>query len=158
MDALTLLDQAREAGLAVACDGDKLLVRGPRGAELVVRQLAEHKAEILSALAEATSWPARHREALAHWSALRPMDEAVKLAWGEMQVRWHRLHGRRAPQWQCAGCGEPIGRLAALDLADGARIHFDKFDCLLALGERWRAEATAGLEALGLNPPLGSKR
>jgi hypothetical protein len=153
MDALTLLDQAREAGLAVACDGDKLLVRGPRGAEPVVRQLAEHKAEILTALAEATSWAARHREAVKYWSALHPADEAAELAWGEMQVRWHRLHGQRLLQWQCAGCGQAIGGLPALDLADGDRVHLANLDCLLAFGNRWRGEATAGLRALGLEPP-----
>jgi hypothetical protein len=148
---MSLLLRARDAGLAVARDGDRLIIRGPRQAEPVVRQLAEQKAEILTALAAAASWPARHREALAHWSALRPMDEAAELAWGEMQVRWHRLYGRRAPQ--CAGCSEPIGGITALDLADGNRVHIDDFHCLLSFGERWRGEATAGLRAFGLAPP-----
>jgi hypothetical protein len=122
-------------------------VRGPRQAEPVVRLLAAHKGEVLTALAEATSWPARHREALTHWSALHTADEAAGLAWGELQDRWHRLHGARVPEWQCAGCGEPIGGLAALDLADGSRVHLDRLDCLLSLGERRRREATAGLRA-----------
>ena len=73
-----------------------------------------------------------------------------------MQVRWHRLHGERVPKWQCAGCGEPVGGLATLDLADGNRVHLNKLDCLLSYGERWRSEAAAGLEALGLDPPPGS--
>jgi hypothetical protein len=45
---------------------------------------------------------------------------------------------------------------AALDLADGTRVHLDeahRLDCLLAFGERWRGEAVAGLRALGLDPP-----
>ena len=42
MDALSLLDRAREAGLAVVVAGDKLIVRGPKQAEPVVRLLAEH--------------------------------------------------------------------------------------------------------------------
>ena len=79
--------------------------------------------------------------------------EAVGLAWGEMQVRWHRLHGKRVPVWQCAGCGEPIGGYAVLMLADGNRAHLDKLDCLLSFGQRWRCEATAALQALGLDPP-----
>jgi hypothetical protein len=156
MDALTLLDRAREAGLTVARDGNRVLVRGPRQAEPIVRLLAQSKAEILTALAEAMSWRARHREAVANWSTLHPMNEAANLAWGEMQVRWHRLHGVRIPEWQCAGCREPIGGLAALGLADGNRVHFDAahgFDCLLSFGERWRAEAMAGLRVLGLDPP-----
>jgi hypothetical protein len=104
----------------------------------------------------AADWHARHREALAHWSALHPADEATGLAWGEMQDRWHRLHGTRAPAGQCVGCGEPIGGLAALTLADSNRVHLgDSLGCLLAFGERWRNEATAGLRALGLDPPAG---
>jgi hypothetical protein len=110
---------------------------------------------IESAFAEAREWHARHREALAHWSALHPAEEAAGLAWGEIQARWHRLHGERAPEWQCAGCGEPIGGFAALDLAHGSRVHIDGCDCLLAFGKRWRSEATAGLRALGLDSPSG---
>ena len=70
-----------------------------------------------------------------------------------MQVRWHLVHGVRLPQWQCAGCGKPIGGLAALDLVCGNRVHLETLDCLFSFGERWRAEATAGLRALGLDPP-----
>jgi hypothetical protein len=156
MDALSLLDRAREAGLAVAVAGDKLIVRGPKQAEPVVRLLAEHKSELLAELAKATGWPARQREALAHWSALHPADEAARLAWGELEDRWHRLHGARVPEWQCSGCGVPIGRLVALDLPDGNRVHFDdSLDCLFSFGKRWRSEATAGLRALGLELPPG---
>jgi hypothetical protein len=153
MDALTLLRQARDAGLAVAAEGDKLLIRGPRRAEPVVRLIAMHKPEVMAALANGADWRARHREALAHWSALHTAGEAAGIAWQEMQVRWHRLHGERISEWQCAGCGEPIGGLAALALADGNRVHTEKLDCLLAFGDRWRSEATAGLRALGLDPP-----
>jgi hypothetical protein len=156
MDVLILLDQAREAGLAIASDGDKLIVRGPKQAASVARLLGEHKRQVLTALDEATNWPARHREAVKYWSALHGTDEAVWLAWGEMQSRWHRLRGERVPEWQCAGCGEPIGGLAPLPLADGNRVHADKFQCLLWYGERWRGEATAALQALGLDPPPGS--
>jgi hypothetical protein len=151
MDALSLLARAHKAGLAVAIAGDKLVVRGPPRAEPVVRLLGAHKPAVMAALA--ADWRARHREALAYWGALHPTEEAERLAWGELEDRWHRLHGVRAPKWQCAGCGEPIGGRAALDLADGNRVHLDKLDCLLAFGERWRHEATDGLRALGLNPP-----
>jgi hypothetical protein len=153
MDALSLLAKAREAGLALSIAGDKLIVRGPKLAEPTVRLLAQHKSALLAALAEAVDWHARHRESLAYWSALHDAEEAAGLAWGEMQVRWHRLHGRRAPEWQCAGCGEPIGGLPTLDLADGNPVHLDRLDCLLSLGERWRSEAVACLQALGLDPP-----
>ncbi len=54
MDALTLLRRARQAGLCIEPAGDKLLVRGPKHAEPVVKLLAEHKAEVLAALVKTT--------------------------------------------------------------------------------------------------------
>ncbi len=51
MDGLTLLQSARDAGLRVEATGDKLLIRGPKHAEPVVRLIAEHKAMVLAALA-----------------------------------------------------------------------------------------------------------
>jgi len=103
----------------------------------------------------AADWHARHSEALARWGALHPAEEAAGLAWGELVSRWHMQHGERVPHWQCVGCREPIGGRAALDLADGNRVHLNEFNCLLRFGERWRSEAAAGLEALGLVPPAG---
>jgi hypothetical protein len=153
MDGMTLLRQAREAGLTVAADGGKLVIRGPRRAERTARLLLAHKPAVMTALA--ADWRARHREALLYWSAFYPADEAAQLAWGELLNEWHRRHGRRAPEWQCAGCGQAIGGLMALTLSGGNRVHFDGLDCLLSFGERWRNEATAGLQAFGLQPPAG---
>ena len=51
MDGLSLLHRARNAGLRVEAAGDKLLIRGPKSAEPVVMLLAEHKLEVLAALA-----------------------------------------------------------------------------------------------------------
>ncbi len=53
MDALALLQRAHEVGLRVEPAGDKLVVRGPKRAEPLVKLLAKHKAEVLVALAEA---------------------------------------------------------------------------------------------------------
>jgi hypothetical protein len=100
-------------------------------------------------------WRARYREALAYWGALHSADDSAGLAWGEMQNRWRVQHGERVPNWECAGCGEPIGGRTAFILADGNRVHVDTLDGLLSFGKRWRSEATAGLRALGLNPPAG---
>jgi hypothetical protein len=152
MDGVTLLRRARNAGLKVAAEDGKLVVRGPRRAEPIALLLLAHKPTVIAALAG--EWRARHREALAYWSSLRTVEEATGLAWGEMEYRWHRMHGERAPEWQCAGCGEPIGGLAALELADGNRVHFcESLNCFFNFGDRWRREATTGLRALGLDPP-----
>ena len=50
MDALTLLGRARAARLQVRAAGDELVVRGPRSQAGLVRELFEHKAEVLAAL------------------------------------------------------------------------------------------------------------
>jgi hypothetical protein len=156
MDEVTLLRRAREVGLAVAAENGKLVIKGPRRAEQTALLLLAHKRAVLTALA--ADWRVRHREALAYWSAFHPADEAAQLAWGELQIRWHRLHGEHLPQWQCAGCGEPLGGFAALTLVDGNRVHLGTLDCLLSFGDRWRGEATAELKALGLAAPAGAER
>jgi len=51
VDAVALLHRAQEAGLRVEPMGDKLLVRGPKRAEAVVKLLEAHKGEVLAALA-----------------------------------------------------------------------------------------------------------
>ena len=63
MDALALLSEAEDAGLAVEAQGDKLLVQGPKSAEQIVRKLAEHKPTILKALQP--DWPADARRVIA---------------------------------------------------------------------------------------------
>jgi hypothetical protein len=149
-----LIAEVHKAGGTIRRDGDVIDLRAPAPlpADLVAR-IRETKPVLLAILAEAPDWRVRHREALAYWSALHPVEEAARLAWDQLEDRWHRLHGQRAPVGQCAGCGEPMGGLAALDLADGNRVHIDKLDCLLRFGERWRSEAAAGLLALGLSKP-----
>jgi hypothetical protein len=155
MDGLILLRRARDAGLAVAAENGKLVIRGPRQAEPVAKLLLAHKPEVLTALDEAADWRARLREALAHWGALHPA-EAEALAWSELQCRWHRLYGGRVPREICAGCREPVNDREALDLADGCRVHFDRFNCLLRYGDHWRGAATEALAALGLQLPAGA--
>ena len=51
MDSLTLLEQARSAGLVVMVRNDKLVVRGPRQLGALAEQLLSHKTEVLNALA-----------------------------------------------------------------------------------------------------------
>ena len=50
MDAVALLHRAQEAGLRIEPMGDKLLIRGPKRLEPIVKLLAEHKAEVLAVL------------------------------------------------------------------------------------------------------------
>jgi hypothetical protein len=50
MDAVALLHRAQEAGLHIEPKGDRLLIRGPKRLEPVVKLLEEHKAEVLAVL------------------------------------------------------------------------------------------------------------
>ena len=150
-----LIAAVHAAGGIIRRDGDsiELMAPQPLPADLVAC-IRVAKPALLAMLAEVTDWRARHREAMAYWRAFHPSEEAASLAWGEIEDRWHRLHGAPAPKWQCAGCDQAIGGLAALDLADGNRVHFgDSLDCVFSFGERWRRQAAAGLRALGLDPP-----
>ena len=52
MDGLTLLRQAHDVGLRLEAAGDKLVIRGPKRAEPVVKLIAAHKALVLAALAD----------------------------------------------------------------------------------------------------------
>ncbi len=51
MDGLTLLKEAKSAGLDVLADGDRLVIRGPRSAEAIARRLLAHKPDVMDALA-----------------------------------------------------------------------------------------------------------
>jgi hypothetical protein len=149
-----LIAAVRAAGGTIRRDGDMLELMAPRPLppDLIAR-IRKAKPALLLVLTEADDWRARHRGAIAYWSALHPAAEAARLAWGELEDRWHRLHRARMPEWQCAGCGELIGGAAALDLADGARVHVETLNCVLRYGERWRRAATEALSAIGLEPP-----
>ena len=171
MDAVALLRRAQEVGLRVEPIGDKLLVRGPKRAEAVVELLAAHKAEVLAALApastskctdrdaavagtEARRWRDRLATRIVDWfHGDRGWEEARRLAWGDLENEWHELHGWRWPSWQCAGCNAPLGGSQALNLPDGNRVHFEPIDCLIRFGKRWRGDASEALVALGLEPP-----
>jgi hypothetical protein len=163
MDAIALLRRAHEVGLRVEPNGGKLMVRGPKKAEPVVKLLAAHKAEVLAALAreavEASTWQDRFIALSFEWSiGARDWETAQRLAWGDLENHWHRTRGRRWPSWQCAGCDALIGGLAALDLPDGNRVHFENIECLITYGRRWRGEAHAGLVSPGLEPPVSLAR
>ena len=90
MDALALLHRAQEVGLRVEPVGDKLLVRGPKRAEPVVKLLAEHKAEVLAVLGHTV-----------HESALAPVpwfDRIARVAEGEPGLEMPCAARRRRTQ------------------------------------------------------------
>jgi hypothetical protein len=57
MGDMTLLQRARAAHLEVAARGDRLVVRGPRSAEPLAKELLARKEEVLTLLAQAPLAP-----------------------------------------------------------------------------------------------------
>jgi hypothetical protein len=171
--ATELLHRLAEVGATVNTTGDKLVVRA--GARRVPAELVNcikaARAELLAVLSpseaawdpsvsevggadEATWWRQElHVRTIHQLVAGRTHDEAERLACGDLQNGWHRLHGKQFPFSQCAGCGEAIGGTPALDLGDGNRVHLDKIDCLIRYGDRWRGDATRALARMGLTLP-----
>jgi len=50
MDGVTLLREAKAAGLTVTMNGDKLVIRGPKAAEAVALRLLKNKPVVMAAL------------------------------------------------------------------------------------------------------------
>jgi hypothetical protein len=93
---------------------------------------------------------AAHREFDGGYSRV----EAERLAWSEVELRWHLLYGECVPRNVCADCCEPFDDAEALDLIDGSRVHLGRERrCLELWRQKWRAAATSGLQAIGLKCP-----
>jgi hypothetical protein len=82
--------------------------------------------------------------------------KAMGVVWTEAECIWHCRHGAPPDPDRCAGCGEWMLDGPGMRFKDGAVVHLgnpDRFDCLILYGQEWRATASAGLIALGLNRP-----
>ncbi len=70
MDILTLIQEARKAGLSLSPVGDRLEIRGPREARRFAEKLGAHKHAVLVALTRETTesfvW---HASLLAEWDS-----------------------------------------------------------------------------------------
>jgi ribosomal protein L40E len=53
LDVLTLLEEARHAGLRLRADGEQLVVEGPKSAAPIVERIRLRKPEVMAALREA---------------------------------------------------------------------------------------------------------
>jgi hypothetical protein len=147
MDGLTLLRRAREAGLAVKAEGDKLVIRGPKRAAPVARLLIDHKPDVLAALAPgATAAPALSEP------PAPPAPEPAPAAWGEAEAVRFGLpelpddpvllrDGRRLWRFPAAAISGHADAEAAR-LLDQARWHgavLAADGCTLIVVERWRS-------------------
>jgi hypothetical protein len=98
------------------------------------------------------------RAAIREIDGRRPREEAERLAFADVILKWHHRHGMRPDSRRCAGCDDELNGEAGLVLCDGARVHLDGargVNCAIAYGLKWRGAAVAALRALGLDPPRG---
>ncbi len=89
MGGLTLLDEARTAGLTVAVDGDKLVIRGPRSEDASARRLIAAKADVIAALQPKIP-------AAIDWEASRP-DETDPRAMARWWLQRYSAAGVEPP-------------------------------------------------------------
>ena len=100
--AVSLLAEARAAGLEVRAEPDRLMVRGPRHAEPLAKRLLERKGEVLALLA------AEDAEVAWRLAAMRPQVPQR----GPIPILVVRDFAPRAGG--CVSCGDRLvdGRLA----------------------------------------------
>jgi hypothetical protein len=101
-------------------------------------------------------WRDHYKERSRHFELGRRRSprEAERIAWGDLQWRWHKDYGERVPPGICGGCRKPIAMAETILLIDGTRLHdVEGHECLISYGRRWRNAATAGLHAFGFDPP-----
>jgi hypothetical protein len=104
MDGLTLLRRTHEAGLKVAVEGDKLVIRGPKRAEPVARLLIECKLEVMAALALRTIDCLYASEVTcAAASDRRNAESADKSAHVTNPRWWRNLFAERAAHYEFGG-------------------------------------------------------
>ena len=171
LSAAKLIEAVHEAGGAIALAGDRIhLSAAAPLPDNLVEAIRASRDQVIQALRPARSktpdgdtpaaWRVWYRARIQHHKRLGRDDIlAVALAWGEAENIWHQRHGTEPDPPTCAGCGGLLSGRERLILSDGAAVHWDAhvgFDCLAAHGARWRANATAGLVALGLTPPPGA--
>jgi hypothetical protein len=92
--SLTLLDRARAAGLSVAARGDRLVIKGPRRAEPIARELMGRKAKVLALLAGPPQGPP---------AASPPMSYPWREVLPDWSIEWRQRWGELANQHQDVG-------------------------------------------------------
>jgi hypothetical protein len=80
MDGLALIHRAQDAGLRLEVAGNTLKVTGPKQAEPLVRLLAEHKTQVLEALANSRLRELRELRKIALESQIGVLPQSVEEA------------------------------------------------------------------------------
>ena len=121
MVAMTLLQEAEAAGLAVHVDGDRLVVRGPRSAEAIAERLLDRKAEFIEALS--AEWDAETHHLIEWFLRTSAPARPFQLCRGVFVARpahfWEALRrdlraGPSGPRARYGALQHDLRRLAAL--------------------------------------------
>jgi hypothetical protein len=149
VEILTLLDRAHAAGLSLSAEGDQLVIKGPRSADALARELIDRRLEVLPLLRLRGPRPTRWKTQV--WSD--PAEPPIEL-FGEIPdpsvgaavsalstrpVRWRCLSPfcRDGSRWwlsahgivQCLNCRPPAFPeliVAQGTLADAPLVHADR--------------------------------
>lgn len=102
MDGMSLLREARAAGLLVMVHGDQLVVRGPRRAEAVAQRLLDHKAEIVAALVNdlPPDWHFKwdERASIMEYDGKLPRERAEAAALADIRAQMQREGEKAQPR------------------------------------------------------------
>lgn len=120
MDCLRLLSEALAAGLTVLVNGERLVVRGPRSAEVMARRLLEYKVEVMRALAApAATYKPTVADPVVYQADPGDRDEVLEVlapcpTCGSLDL-WQTIAGN----WRCQHC-EAAALRRSRSLADKA--------------------------------------
>jgi len=155
-----LLSELTAAGLALAAEGDRLVVTPATRLTDATRQaIRAHKVELVVAL-----MLARLRDVYGERAAIIEYDgkvsrpEAERVAFETVIALWLNDVSNAAPlagAGQCAACAGPLGDDAVPVLRPGGGHTELHRRCVMAWLKRRRAEAAAALEAVGIPWPAG---
>ena len=119
---VALLAEARDAGLGVVVDGDRLVVRGPRSCEAQAKALLAHKEEVVAYLSVHAATPAEwtpqdwvdhfeERAAIIEHDGDLPRPEAERQALADTIDQWLVMHPPPATgdAAGCVHCGANLG-------------------------------------------------
>lgn len=155
MTAAVLLSELEKRGVSLVLERDRLRVLSPKGAlsPAELSELRNRKAEVVEFLTR-RRWRACLDDRLRSWRVMRP-EVADQVAYSETVEAWCAANRIEHDLHHCACCGKPTVGRKSLTLADGAVVHFEDFDCLIAYGRRRRERAVDALSAIGIQPPEG---
>jgi len=156
-----LLAKARDAGLGVVVDGDRLVVRGPLRCEAQAKSLLERKAEVVAYLSgpakrnhgsdpASTEWTPQYwfdhfqeRAAIIEYDGELPRPEAKRQALADTINHWLVMHPPKPTDDNdgCVHCRQPLGPDGVPVLAGTAHTWLHS-----ACHPSWLAKRRAGAE------------